>query len=199
MRFCSYTLTYDTGLAPNPFWGYCTLTVCTPNHMGIKAKVGDWFLGNTATKLGDKIIYAMQVSEVLPFEAYDADPRFEAKKPIMKASWQKRCGDNLYYRDEQGAWQQRPNPYHATPEKMAQDLKHPTAFISKHFYYFGENAIVMPPDFLDLLQRRQGCKCNHSPQLVKAFVIWLEQNYDMGVHGEPRDSPKMQGRSKNLP
>ena len=31
-----YIAVLDTGLAPNPFWGYCTLAVCTPNHMGIR-------------------------------------------------------------------------------------------------------------------------------------------------------------------
>ena len=31
---------HDTGFAPNPFWGYCTLAVCTPNHMGVQTSEG---------------------------------------------------------------------------------------------------------------------------------------------------------------
>ena len=33
MKICTYTMTSDTGFAPNPFYGYCTLAACTPNHM----------------------------------------------------------------------------------------------------------------------------------------------------------------------
>ena len=32
VRLCSYVVKYDTGFAPNPFWGFCTLAACTPNH-----------------------------------------------------------------------------------------------------------------------------------------------------------------------
>ncbi len=46
-------------LAPNPFWDYCTLAVCTPNHMGIRAEPGDWFLGTTTSERGNKLLYAM--------------------------------------------------------------------------------------------------------------------------------------------
>ena len=35
-RLCSYVVRHDKGLAPNPFWGYCTLAVCTPNHAGVR-------------------------------------------------------------------------------------------------------------------------------------------------------------------
>ena len=45
MRLCSYVVKYDTGFAPNPFWRYCTLMGCTPNHQDIKAVKGDWIIG----------------------------------------------------------------------------------------------------------------------------------------------------------
>src|SRR3569833_2727055 len=41
MKLCSYIVREDTGLAPNPFWGTCTLAVCTPNHQGSRIGVGD--------------------------------------------------------------------------------------------------------------------------------------------------------------
>lgn len=196
MKLCSYVVKTDAGLAPNPFWGYCTLAVCTPNHMGIKAQPGDWYLGITPKSFGEKIVYAMRVSETLSFEEYDTDVRFEAKKPIMKAPWKQRCGDNLYYRDENGVWQQRPNPYHDTDEFRKKDLRHPTVFISQHFFYFGENAVDIPQNCLDLLWRRQGCKCSHDPRMVESFIAWLESTYATGIHGEPRDRFKSQTTSK---
>lgn len=77
MRLCSYVVKNDKGLAPNPFWGYCTLALCTPNHMGIKAEKGDWLVGNSSVAKGNKLIFAMQVEEILSFDQYYNDPRFK--------------------------------------------------------------------------------------------------------------------------
>lgn len=49
MKLYSYIVKTDKGLAPNPFWGWCTLALCTPNHMGIKANQSDWIVGFTNT------------------------------------------------------------------------------------------------------------------------------------------------------
>ncbi len=81
MRLCSYVVKFDAGLAPNPYGEYCTLAVCTPNHMGIKLTKGDWIMGTETVARGNKLIYAMQVDEVLYFDTYYHDPRFETKKP----------------------------------------------------------------------------------------------------------------------
>ena len=45
MKICLYTVKVDTGFAPNPFYGYCTLTACTPNHMNAKLDKGDYIAG----------------------------------------------------------------------------------------------------------------------------------------------------------
>lgn len=45
MRLLSYIIKHDTGLAPNPLHGYCTLAVCTPNHQNADIKKDDWILG----------------------------------------------------------------------------------------------------------------------------------------------------------
>src|SRR2546427_8066988 len=44
MRLCSYTVMFDTGCVPNPFYGCCTLALCTPNHQGVRLDHGDWGL-----------------------------------------------------------------------------------------------------------------------------------------------------------
>ena len=134
MRLCSYVVKYDTGLAPNPFWGYCTLAVCTPNHMGIRAQKGDWFVGVTTIDRGNKLVFAMQVAEVLSFNRYYTDPRFERKRPVVNGTWRQRCGDNMYYKDDTGAWKRHPSVYHCEPEQIKQDLRHPYVFIAGHFY-----------------------------------------------------------------
>src|SRR3546814_8044914 len=50
----------------------------------------------------------MRVTEVLTFNSYDADPRFQAKKPYRRGSRKQSCGDNIYYRDAANRqWLQR--------------------------------------------------------------------------------------------
>ena len=112
MRLCSYVVKTDKGLAPNPFWGYCTLALCTPNHMGIKAENGDWFIGNSTIAKGNKLIYAMQVEEYLPFDQYYNDPRFKRKKPEINGTWRRQCGDNMYFKDRKDNWKQHPSKFH---------------------------------------------------------------------------------------
>jgi hypothetical protein len=64
MRLCSHVITDDTGLAPNPFHGYCTSALCTPSHTNAKLKEGDWLIGNSPKKDGNRLVYAMRISEV---------------------------------------------------------------------------------------------------------------------------------------
>ena len=69
-KLYTYIMTVDSGLAPNPFWGYCTLAVCTPNHQGCRAKAGDYIAGFTTKREGYRLIYMMQVCEKLRMDKY---------------------------------------------------------------------------------------------------------------------------------
>ncbi len=40
----SYIVRYDSGFAPNPFYGFCTLATCKPD-IRKHAQVGDWIVG----------------------------------------------------------------------------------------------------------------------------------------------------------
>jgi len=43
-KLFSYVIREDTGLAPNPFYGVCTLNCCKPD-IRRTAEVGDWVAG----------------------------------------------------------------------------------------------------------------------------------------------------------
>lgn len=187
-RLCSHVIKYDTGLAPNPFWDYCTLAVCTPNHMNIKLKSGDWLVGFSPVSKGSRMIYAMEVDEILDFDIYFRDLRFRKKRPNIKGDWKERCGDNMYYKDPDGKWKQTKTIYHRKKEEVEKDLKHPMAYIAKHFYFFGENALNIPDILKDLVWKRQGVKCNHDTELINKFTTWLAKEYSIGIHGMPRDN-----------
>lgn len=193
MRLCSYVVKNDRGLAPNPFWGYCTLAVCTPNHMNIRAVNGDWFVGITNQARGNQLLFAMQVSEIKNFDDYYNDPRFVAKKPRMNGSWSQQVGDNMYFKDETGAWNQHETQYHCEQSKQEKDLKYPRVFIAEHFYYFGKNAVVIPAEHTALMWSGRGCRCTGDQVTVLSFLEWLGRNFEPGIHGEPFDKPSAIG------
>lgn len=178
---------HDTGFAPNPFWGYCTLAVCTPNHMGVQPK-GDefWIAGFSGKKYENKLIYAMKVDEFVDFDNYYNDPRFSKKKPNIRGTSKEIPGDNIYYRDSSNRWQQHKTIYHTEVDEITKDLKYPKVFISTHFFYFGEKA-VSTKRFSEFILRRQGVKMDHDPRKVKMFIDWLHNDFSTGIIGFPRD------------
>lgn len=81
-RIHSYVVRYDSGFAPNPFYGHCTLVTCKP---GIRrsAEVGDWVIGSGSNAQGvgrgGHLVYGMRVTEVMTLDEYALNPRFESK------------------------------------------------------------------------------------------------------------------------
>jgi hypothetical protein len=194
MKLCSHVVTDDTGLAPNPFHGYCTSAVCTPSHKNAQLERGDWLIGNSVKADRYRLVYAMQISEVLTMEDYFADPRFQAKKPNPDGTLEEQCGDNIYYK-EKGRWRRLPSRFHNDCEIFKKDLRKKKdsdvvpggpVFIARRFYYFGANRVDIPPRLSRVIKDRQGLSNTISP-LADDFVTWLEANYTPGIHGRPRD------------
>ena len=110
MRVYSYIVTHDTGFAPNPYWDYCTLACCKP-LIRRTAQQGDWIIGLSPKAKGNKLIYAMQVTEKpLTFKQYFKDKRFKKKIPKLNSkAWSAKCGDNIYKPLPDGEYQQLPS------------------------------------------------------------------------------------------
>lgn len=182
----TYVMKHDSGLAPNPFWGVCTLAVCTPNHQGSRAQHGDWIAGVSDKRSGYKLIYVMEVDERIHMNDYFQDVRFKAKKVDLEGPARQRCGDNFYSQDRSGRWIQHPNPYHAGPECLAQDTRNPWVFVSQRFWYLGRNAIQLPAEFMPMFGGR-GARVSHPPGLVAAFREWVQITLKKGMNALPRD------------
>ena len=71
---------HDAGLAVNPFWGTCTLAVCTPNHQGSRAKARDWFAGVSDKQRGYKLIHVREVDERIHMGDYFKDCVFRRSR-----------------------------------------------------------------------------------------------------------------------
>jgi len=193
MKLASHVVTADTGLAPNPFHGYCTTGLCTPSHRKVKLKPGDWLIGHSRKREGNQLVYAMLVTEVLAMGDYFHDPRFQSKKPNPTGTMEEQCGDNFYYK-ENGRWKRLPSRFHNTCDNFKKDLKvlmrdtltGSPVFVAKHFYYFGASSIAIPDQFQDVIQKVQGIKYT-GDILSREFVAWLMSNYRPGIWGTPRD------------
>lgn len=154
---CAYVMKHDTGVAPNPFHGACSLAICTPNHKKSLSLPGDWIIGvagrGIRTELGAendwRIIYAMKIAERLDLDAYYNDPRFSAKIPRPRGSAIESCGDNFYCKNDEGHLchtAQTDEHQSVVPGEgiEKQDIDGNRVFLSDYFWYFGKNASILP-------------------------------------------------------
>ena len=153
----SYVVSADSGFAPNPFGDYCTLACCKP-QIRQHARIGDWVVGTGSKRTvdNDKLVYAMKISEKASFDAYSKDQRFQYKIPRFVSVEER--GDNIYQKDKNGAWIQRPSYYHNTEKQKAIDLSGKFVLISECFFYFGAKAAPIPECFFGLIKKGPGHK-----------------------------------------
>jgi hypothetical protein len=172
MKVYSYVVDHDTGLAPNPYGGLCTLCLCKlrKSATGKKnvvelADIGDWVIGtggaNKKKSAGHgKLVYAMRVDKKPTRAEYYR--RFRKTRVDSKLP----CDDF---------------------EKHCQ-----FALVSRHFYYFGANAV----DIHNFKLEKNSRGFHYvDPADFHPFVEWLERKHEPGKRGEPR-APKSSEKPK---
>lgn len=180
MKLYSYVVEHDTGYAPNPYFGLCTLCRCKfrkrpegKRNIVEMAEVGDWVVGTggkSERSAGHgKLVYAMRVDEMPTREKYYR--RFSKRRRDNKSP-------------------------HTDFEKRRQ-----FALVSRHFYYFGANAIEIPKT-LKLEKKGPGYRSDFASADICRFLEWLTKQSEPGKHGEPCyrepvDKPKGSGRCKS--
>ena len=192
MKLFSYIVTYDTGFAPNPFWGCCTLANCKP-RIRQYAREGDWIVGLSRKAYGNRVVYAMKVDEIIDFATYFNDPRFEAKKPdFAKGAVIYKCGDNIYKPLPDGSFRQlqslHSNGEHENPETKARDLEGRHVLVGRRYVYFGKDGPTLPPD-LEALKVGRAYKCHFPPNVHESFFNFIS-DYGNGVVGRPARWPE---------
>lgn len=207
-NIASYVVRYDSGFAPNPFYGYCTLATCKPEIRRVMG-VGDWIVGcgsnAKGVRLGGRLVYAMRVTEVMTFDAYSTSNQFQAKIPYRSGSRKQSCGDNIYYRnDSTQGWQQR-DSFHSqhdgasNPKHIARDTGVNRVLISDHFKYFGGTGPEIPAHLQDS-NGRQLCKTGigwarfDDSVLLEKFVGWFDGLDGCGYSGPPEEWLRLRGR-----
>jgi hypothetical protein len=189
----SYIVTHDTGFAPNPFHDHCTLACCKP-AIRRTAGLGDWIVGISPKPLGNRLVYAMHVAEILTFEEYWSDLRFQCKIPAWHADRQiLRCGDNIYEPLGGGQFRQHQS-FHSleygleeNPDTKNNDLGGRMVLVAKEFTYWGRHAVALPESLTCLVVGRSH-RTQRNPHLCAALATLLDAN-PRGVLAPPRDWP----------
>lgn len=204
-KTCFYRMTYDGGSAPNPFHGWCTLAICTPNHARANLDSGDYIvgvegvtlrrqritlLGGDATETRLQLLYIMRVAEVLTLEKYFEDPRFAAKKAEPRSrNPVKMMGDNVYFKGADGKWSWIRGHIHDSNQDsnrlIEQDQRGNRVFIASDFVYFGRGCIDLPDPYQQFVPLR-GLKYMRDDGLGDALFAYAQkQAGDVGQIGLP--------------
>jgi hypothetical protein len=184
MKLSSYVVTHDYGFAPNPFGGILTLATCKPK-IRARASVGDWLMGTgSATSIGtNRLIFVGKISETLIIEDYGRSEKYRFKIPSWgEQKWQRR-GDNIYFKNRLGAWEQRSNSFHGKDE-MDHDLSGRIVLICEQFWYFGSVAPEIPLEYRSVVKKGPGHKHNVNNAVVPDFLSWV-RSFPVGKNGEP--------------
>lgn len=177
-RLFSYTIPHDDGAAPNPFSGMCTLAICKP-RIRQKAQLGDWVVGLGSVNapsgdLGGRLVYAMRVDQVVTMRDYDrlAPSLWPHRIPkVDSAIPSERLGDCIYDFSQGGAPTQRRGVH--GPGHIRTDLSGLNVLISRHFFYFGHNALPLPSHLRGMIHQTQSHKVHANQALVGPFFEWL--------------------------
>jgi Nucleotide modification associated domain 2 len=199
MKLYSYVVRYDSGFAPNPFYGWCTLATCK-GPIRKEARVGDWVVGTGSgdkkVRRGKNLVYIMRVTDVMTFEEYNADTRFESKKPYRIGSRKQSCGDNIYFRNALNTqWYQR-DSFHTNADgsrnanHVKRDTKVNRVLASNEFVYFGGIGPRIPstlvaPDGSSLCKKGPGYRLFDDPAFIAKVQNWITSLGDPGYQGPP--------------
>lgn len=183
MAIRGYKLTHDSGFAPNPFHGALTLATCMVKIRSAR-RPGDWVAGFASKGLVEQarangvaipymgLIYLGKVSEVMPLWKYFEDPRFALKKNRVDSAYEiERAGDNIYFRNAAGNYEQVPNRHHG-PGDLTHDVSGVNAVICRDFWYLGRKCFV-PQGGWDTLLGAQ--------RIDKARLSSLPEDFVQGV------------------
>jgi len=189
MKLYSYIVATDKGFAPNPFFGYCTLACCKP-RIRSSAKKGDWIIGLSGINKGNRVIFAMEVTEEpKSFTEYFLDKRFKNKIPDMNSKdLRRRNGDNIYEPVGNGFVQLPSMHYNNGDNKeniyhKKHDLGGKQVLISNRFYYYGQNMKELPKHLQFLLVKRNH-RSNFDEKQIKLFLSSFTKQ-PSGVYGPP--------------
>ncbi len=192
MRLFSYCLRFDSGSAPNPFWGICTLAICKPVIRRVAEK-GDWVVGlgskeYTKKDITTSIVYAMKITDKMSMKEYDEYSIGNNPNKIPKwdtKDYRHKVGDSIYDFSNNV----EPAIRLSVHDEMnrERDLGGNNVLLSEHFYYFGDKPVELPEHLQEIILRGQGHKSISNEPHKDDFVKWISENYLKNkLYGKPQ-------------
>lgn len=183
MNIYRYIVQWDGGSAPRPFGDVCSLAICKP-AIRRTASEGDWIIGLRSCR-NDQVVYVMQVNEILPFDEYWSDPRFEGRRPSASP-----VPDNIYRPNYSGMLAQVKNVVH-DEGNIDNDLSGRRVLLGRRFWYFGTSSPDLPENLKHLKPYPRGHSVHvnrrHGNIDIRELESWLE-SIPCGIHGVPIDA-----------
>ena len=190
MKLYSYVIPRDYGIAPNPYFNYCTLATCKPVIRRC-AQLGDWVaaFGAAGSPVHEKLVVLMRVEETLSFDEYWEDERFRCKRPVFNKAVTHMYGDNIYHHVGE-EWMQEFS-HHSMPDgsinyvNLDRDTQTDRVLISQDYYYFGNNAIDMPQRFETLIRKGRNHIVCKDEAVINNFISYIRETCDRRIYGIP--------------
>ena len=195
MTIHTYVVEHDYGFAPNPFFGVCSLACCKQD-MRKAMKLGHMVIGTGSARVGRTgyLTFWMKVDEIITFDDYWIDPRFQRKKAFLRGSAVQRFGDNIYHTDPVSGEIVQEDSFHSLEGGVLseKDLNDDTGttnkvLLGREFAYFGGEGPKVPDHLGDFVLGR-GWKYHPLTQdREDAFMAWFAGFPQRGYLGEPAD------------
>lgn len=195
VKLYSYCVRFDNGTAPNPYWGWCTLAICKP-AIRRAASEGDWIVGTGSKNdprgdLSGRVIFVMQVTDIIALEDYDAFAGDYCPRKIPRptaADWRWRLGDAIYDFSTRPA-SIRPGDHGHTIHHRRHDLGGSNVLTSRTFWYFGGDGPKLKGRLRTLVIQGKGHRSTMNGTLLPSFLNWIKRLGRRGVRGRPASAP----------
>ena len=167
----SYVVAHDGGTAPCVDNKSLSLCICKP-VIRKNVIVGDWIVGFARKKIGENlIVYAAEVENKIPMEEYFEDPEIRRDK-----IYEVKAHEFIHYGGD----------IHNSPKNWKSDISGRFCLISKNFWYFGKDALLVPRELETLYYPHVGQK-KYTKQSILRDVKLFFASLDKGVYAEPTD------------
>lgn len=140
-------------------------------------------------RLGNRVVFAMRVNDVVEFEDYWHEARFRIKRPDMRVGGEKAAGDNIYHRGPTGEWQQEWSLHSLRNGEQdwkltRTDTGGEMVLIGEDFIYWGGDGPPLPDNLQGLIVGR-GYKSTANHEYIPDFIQWSEDQKDRGCLCQP--------------
>jgi hypothetical protein len=146
-------------------------------------------MGGSRLKAMGRCVFAMRVTTKITFNEYWSDPDYLGKRPVRNGSRKMLVGDNIYYYDFISKEWKQADSHHSNPdgtvnlENLKRDTKTDRVLISDHFFYFGNQAPVVPTKIIKEIGFTNGIGYRvFDGRRCDQFIRWLEVSHGKSLN-----------------